>query len=161
MKKRVLWIALIIVMTVGILLYTTKKNPIPAISYTTTENQTTNFKDLQGKVVLIQFWATNCPSCIQEMSDLIKIHKKYINDPVKIVSIAMFYDVPLFVMNYTQSHQLPFDVVIDKDGDLAKAFGEVDLVPTLFVVNKEGRIIKKLVGIPNMKELDQLIVENL
>lgn len=158
MKYRILWATLFFIALVGVYVYSQKKS-VPYVSYTTIKNETYQFKDLKGQVVLVQFWVTSCSSCIEEMSQLIKLHQKFIHAPLKIVSISMNYDVPLFVINYSETNQLPFDIVIDKNAMLAKAFGEIEAVPTLFLVDKKGQIVKKLVGVSHTEELEQLITE--
>lgn len=68
----------------------------------------------------------------------------------------MNYDSPMYVANYTQTRQLPFKVAFD-DGSIAKQFGNVQLTPTTFVVDKDGKILKRYVGEPQFAELDQLL----
>jgi peroxiredoxin len=69
----------------------------------------------------------------------------------------MSYDPPSYVVNYTETRKLPFQVAIDNTGTVAKAWGDVQLTPTTFVVNKKGEIVKRYVGEPNFAELHQLI----
>jgi peroxiredoxin len=61
------------------------------------------------------------------------------------------------VVNFAQSRKLPFKVAIDNTGDVARAWGDVKLTPTSFVVNKRGEIVKQFVGQPNFAELHALI----
>jgi peroxiredoxin len=61
------------------------------------------------------------------------------------------------VVNYVETRKLPFQVAIDNTGAVAKAWGEVQLTPTTFVVNKRGEIVKRFVGEPDFAELHRLI----
>jgi protein-disulfide isomerase len=61
------------------------------------------------------------------------------------------------VVNYAETRKLPFQVAIDNTGAVARAWGEVQLTPTSFVVNKKGEIVKRYVGEPDFAELHQLI----
>ena len=67
------------------------------------------------------------------------------------------YDPPSYVVNYAQTRKLPFEVAIDNTGAVAKAWGEVQLTPTSYLVNKKGEIVKRYVGEPNFTELHALI----
>ncbi|HWX12560.1 MAG TPA: TlpA family protein disulfide reductase, partial [Trinickia sp.] len=63
---------------------------------------------------------------------------------------------PMYVANYAQTRQLPFKVALD-DGTAAKEFGNVQLTPTTFVVDRNGTILKRYVGEPQFAELDKLL----
>ena len=69
----------------------------------------------------------------------------------------MSYDPPSYVVNYVESRKLPFQVALDNTGSVAKAWGDVKLTPSTFIVNKRGEIVKSFVGAPNFAELHQLI----
>jgi peroxiredoxin len=61
------------------------------------------------------------------------------------------------VVNFANTRQLPFSVAIDNTGEVARAWEDVQLTPTTFIVNKRGDIVKRYVGEPNFQELHQLI----
>ncbi len=73
------------------------------------------------------------------------------------MAVAMQYDPPSYVVNFVQSRKLPFDVAIDNTGAVAKSWGDVQLTPTTYLVNKRGEVVKRFVGQPNFDELHQLI----
>lgn len=113
--------------------------------------------DLQGRVTLVNFWATSCTTCVAEMPKLVATYDKYRAKGFDTVAVAMSYDPPSYVVNYAQTRNLPFQVAIDNTGAVAKAWGDVQLTPTTFVVNKRGEIVKRYVGEPNFAELHKLI----
>ncbi len=116
-----------------------------------------NLSDWKGKVVLVNFWATSCTTCVAEMPDLIQTFEKYQKNGFHTVAVAMQYDPPAYVVNFAESRKLPFDVAIDNTGTIAHDWGPVQLTPTTFIVNKEGKIVKKFVGTPDFAELHNLI----
>ncbi len=113
--------------------------------------------DFKGKVTLVNFWATSCVTCVAEMPKLIATHQKYARQGYDTVAVAMSYDPPSYVVNYTETRQLPFKVAIDNTGSVAKAWGDVALTPTTYLLNKRGEIVKQYVGEPDFAALHQLI----
>lgn len=113
--------------------------------------------DMKGKVTLVNFWATSCVTCVAEMPKLIATHNKYKAQGYDTLAVAMSYDPPSYVVNFAETRQLPFNVAIDNTGAVAKAWGDVQLTPTTFLVNKRGQIVKQFVGEPDFDALHRLI----
>lgn len=113
--------------------------------------------DLKGKVTLVNFWATSCVTCVAEMPQIISTYNKYQGRGYDTLAVAMSYDPPSYVVNYAETRKLPFKVAIDNTGAVAKAWGDVQLTPTTYVVNKRGEIVKRYVGEPDFAALHQLI----
>lgn len=129
----------------------------PAIAYTLLDGSRHHSDALRGKVVLVNFWATSCTSCIKEMPLLAANHRKFASRGFETLAVAMHYDPPAYVVNYAQSRQLPFPVVIDNTGEIARRYGKVQVTPTTFVLDKKGRIAHRYVGPPDAAHLDALI----
>ena len=113
--------------------------------------------DMKGKVTLVNFWATSCVTCVAEMPKMVSTYNKYKAQGYDTLAVAMRYDPPSYVVNYVQTRQLPFKVAIDNTGANAKAWGDVQLTPTTFLVNKRGQIVKQFVGEPDFAALHLLI----
>lgn len=113
--------------------------------------------DFLGKVLLVNFWATSCTTCVAEMPDLVAIHKKFEPKGFDTIAVAMQYDPPSYVVNFAQSRKLPFHIVIDNTGNIAKDWGDIQVTPTTFIINKNGEIVKSFVGMPDMNQLNTLI----
>ena len=114
-------------------------------------------QDLRGKVMLVNFWATSCTTCVAEMPDIAATHETYKSQGFETLAVAMSYDPPSYVVNFAETRKLPFKVAIDNTGAVAKAWGDVKLTPTTFIVNKRGEIVKSYVGAPDFAELHKLI----
>ena len=112
---------------------------------------------LQGKVTLVNFWATSCTTCVAEMPEIVATYDKFKDKGYDTLAVAMSYDPPAYVVNFTESRSLPFKVAIDNTGANAKAWGDVKLTPTTYLVNKRGEIVKRYVGAPDFAELHRLI----
>jgi peroxiredoxin len=133
----------------------------PDVTFTSLTGEKVSMQSLRGKVVMVNFWATSCTTCVKEMPDMVRTYNKYKDKGLDFVAVAMSYDPPNYVLNYAQTRSLPFKVALDTQGDIAKSFGEVKLTPTTFVIDKEGRIIKRYLGEPDFAALHQLLEEEL
>lgn len=129
----------------------------PASTFVLLDGSKKTTADLKGQVTLVNFWATSCVTCVGEMPKMVATYDKYHGKGYNMLAVAMSYDPPSYVVNYTQTRKLPFQVAIDNTGAVAKAWGDVQLTPTSFLVNKRGEIVKRYVGEPNFAELHQLI----
>lgn len=134
-----------------------KKETAPSVSFKTINGEQIALESLRGKVVMVNFWATSCTTCVAEMPEMVATYNKYADKGLELVAVAMSYDPPNYVLNYTETRQLPFKVALDTDGSAAKSFGDVKLTPTTFVIGKDGSILKRYVGIPEFAAMHQLI----
>lgn len=138
-------------------LTTRTSNAAPMATYVLLDGSQKTTADLKGRVTLVNFWATSCTTCVAEMPKIIATYNQYHPQGFDTLAIAMAYDPPSYVVNYAQTRKLPFDVAIDNTGAAANAWGQVQLTPTTFLVNKRGEIVKRIVGEPDFAELHKLI----
>lgn len=127
----------------------------PAATIKTIKGQTIDLASLKGKPVIVTFWATDCPGCIEEIPHLISLYQQYSQRGLRIIAIAMHYDPPNHVLEMAESKQLPYAVALDPSGALAQAFGNIQLTPTTFLIDRTGAIIMQKVGVfelPMMQE---------
>ncbi len=129
----------------------------PASTFVLLDGSKQTTEDLKGKVTLVNFWATSCVTCVAEMPKVIDTYNKYQARGYDTVAVAMSYDPPSYVVNFTETRKLPFKVAIDNTGAVAQAWGDVKLTPTTYIVNKQGQIVKRYVGEPDFNELHRLI----
>lgn len=129
----------------------------PDTRFTLLDGSAVSTADLKGRVMLVNFWATTCVSCVKEMPSLIETHKRFRDRGLETLAVAMSYDPPQWVLNFSTSRQLPFKVAIDNTGEIAQRWGEVKLTPTTYVVDRRGQIVKRYVGEPDFAALHQLL----
>lgn len=154
---KLLALLVIVALAVGAYFSMTKQEVIPDVTFVNLQGKKFTSQDLRGKVVMINFWATSCTTCVKEMPQMIATYDKYKKDGLEFVAVAMAYDPPNYVLNFVETRKLPFTIALDTQGELAKSFGNVQLTPTTFVVDKKGRIIKRYVGEPEFASLHQLL----
>jgi len=133
------------------------KETAPQVSYVLLDGRKLDSSQWVGKVMLVNFWATSCTTCVAEMPQIVATHEKFKQQGFDTLAVAMSYDPPAYVASFAQSRQLPFGVAIDNTGDIAKRFGEVRLTPTSVLINKRGEIVKRYVGAPDFAALHALI----
>jgi peroxiredoxin len=129
---------------------------VPDATFTLLSGQKLTTANLKGKVYMVNFWATSCTTCMHEMPQMVQTYNRFKGQGLEFVAVAMQYDAPMYVSNYAQTRKLPFIVAMD-DGSAAKQFGNVQLTPTTFVIDKNGHILKRYVGEPEFAELDKLL----
>jgi peroxiredoxin len=158
MKKVVYGVvAAAVIVAAGAAYLGTGSTAAPSSTFVLLDGTTQTTADMKGKVTLVNFWATSCTTCVAEMPRIIATHNKHKARGFDTLAVAMSYDPPSYVVNYAETRKLPFKVAIDNTGAVAKAWGDVQLTPTTFVVDKRGQIVKRYVGEPDFAELDRLI----
>ncbi|WP_426166769.1 TlpA disulfide reductase family protein [Pseudoduganella sp. R-34] len=152
-------IALAVIAGIGFTTYQSlnKRQSAPAVTFLGIKGEKITPESLKGKVVMVNFWATSCTTCVAEMPEMVETYNKYKGQGLEFVAVAMKYDAPNYVVNFTETRQLPFKVALDVTGDAAKAYGDVSMTPTTFVIDKDGNIIKRYVGKPEFPALHALL----
>lgn len=159
MNKLLTFAAAAVLVTAGALGYHVMTAPTaaPAAQYVLLDGSTIDTQALKGRVTLVNFWATSCVTCVAEMPRIVETYEKYRGRGYETLAVAMQYDPPSYVVNFAETRKLPFRVAIDNTGGVARAWGDIQLTPTTFVVNKRGEIVKRYVGEPDFAELHRLI----
>ncbi len=157
-KQAMVSVAMVAAVSTGALLLPgCSQTPAPESTFVLLDGSRQTTADLRGKVTLVNFWATSCTTCVAEMPDIVATHQKFHARGFETVAVAMSYDPPSYVVNFAETRKLPFKVAIDNTGAVAKAWGDVRITPTTYIVNKRGDIVKTYVGAPDFKELHALI----
>lgn len=160
-KKHVLIAIGLLALIAWLALTLTQKPMAPNIEITTLDGKKIALDSLRDKVVLVNFWATSCPGCIQEMPLLVDTYRNYQARGLEIVAVAMNYDPPEYVRNYARQHNLPFTVALDTTGKAAEAFNQVKLTPTSFIIDRKGHIIQQTIGELDSAQLKALLEQQL
>lgn len=145
----------------GIHVFSPAAQPAPQVTFVSLQGEKITTADLRGKVVLVNFWATDCAVCIKEMPAITATYQKYRAQGFETIAVAMKYDPPNYVLNYVEKTALPFTVALDPLGELAKAFGDVRQTPTTFVIDRHGGIVTRIVGEPDFVRLHALLEQKL
>jgi peroxiredoxin len=118
----------------------------PDTTFTTITGDKVTMKALQGKPVLITFWATSCGICVREIPHLVSLYKQFHPQGLEIIAIAMVYDPPNRVVAIANEQQLPYRVVLDLTSEHANAFGHIWGTPTTLLISPNGTVAKRKIG---------------
>lgn len=112
---------------------------------------------LEGNVILVSFWASWCGYCRDEQKFLQELNHKYENEGFKIVGISLDQNDSNDVYAVVRQRKLDYLNVMGTGTNVIDQFGGVEGVPTSFLVDRKGRILKKYVGAMPEQEVDGLI----
>ena len=116
----------------------------PALALKDAEGKTINLADLRGKVVLVNFWATWCEPCRQEMPSMQRLRDRLARKPF--VVLAVNVDEPeARVRNFLNQSRLDLTVLLDPNKSVTRAWG-ARVLPVTFIVGPDGRLRYRVVG---------------
>jgi peroxiredoxin len=144
---------------IGAISSLTLRKPAPEVRFAALSGETFSTSELRGKVALVAFWATYCEPCVREMPALVETHRKFSARGYETVAVAVWRDDPRRVMEFGKV--LPFKVALDASGATAMGFGKVRITPTVFLIDKEGRVLARYVGAPDWGRLHKLVEREL
>ena len=130
------------------------KDPAPIGDFTLTdiEGRTISSADLRGKVVLVNFWATWCPPCRAEIPDLIALQQKY-RDHLVVIGISEDESPVETVKAFVAEQKINYPIAMTTPA-LAKIFRGVSALPTTFVIDRDGKLAQRHVGLLNPEETE-------
>ena len=116
------------------------------------EGNKVSLSDYKGKKVFLNFWATWCEPCKQEMPEMEKIHETYED----VVVLAINLDTEKDIQGFMDEHGLTFQALLDVDEEVNDQY-EVVSIPTSFFIDEEGIIRKKIVGVLDYEKMEENI----
>ena len=104
-----------------------------------------SLSDYKGKVVLVNIWATWCRPCVDEMPSMEKLYRKFKEENFEILAVSIDETGLKAVAPFMEKHKLTFSALIDPKGAIKSVYG-ITGVPESFIIDKQGQLIKKIVG---------------
>ncbi len=117
----------------------------PNFKATAADGSTVELQKLKGKVVVVNYWATWCPPCRQEIPGFIDVYKQYKSKGLEIVGVSLDQNGWEVVKPYIAKAGINYPVVLP-DEILKSEYGSIDAIPTTFFVDKNGNIVDSHVG---------------
>ncbi|TKC19562.1 TlpA disulfide reductase family protein [Robertmurraya kyonggiensis] len=119
----------------------------PFFELTTLAGEKISSEELKGKRVLLNFWATWCPPCKEEMPDMQKMYEEYKDEDVVVVGVNVTSTEKNRedVQEFAQKHQLTFPILMDEIGEVTHQY-EILSFPTTYFIDSDGVIRSKVIG---------------
>ena len=132
------------------------RKPAPDFSLKDANGDAVKLSDYRGKIVLLNFWATWCGPCTEEIPWLIEFEQQFKSQGFEVVGVSMDTEGWKVVKPYVSQHKMNYRVLLGDDA-VGQLYGGVDSLPTTFLIDRAGNIAYPHVGLPGKNEyLDEI-----
>ncbi len=128
----------------------------PEFKLMSIDNKTISLSDYKGKIVILDFWATWCPPCRKGIPDLIELQKRY-QGRLNVIGISVDQpDTKPEVEPFAKKMGINYPVVYS-DGNVDMLYGGIEAIPTSFIIDQNGNVVKKTVGLESIDSYINII----
>lgn len=135
-------------------------DPLPPgfwqVQFDTPQGEPFNWSGLQGKPLLLNFWATWCPPCLEEIPDLIALHDKHKDKDLVVLGVAMDYQSAQQVKDFAGQMFVSYPVILGTQASAAQV-GPIGGLPTTYLFNPQGKMVAYNVGALTRKAVESYI----
>lgn len=136
-----------------------RQQTAPELQLTSAAGKPVTISKQNGKPLLVNFWATSCATCLVEIPHLIELYQELHPRGLDIIGVSMSYDPPLHVVKMIKQKKIPYPIVFDLDKKIQLAFGLTQgITPTTLLIDAQGKILQRIQGLPDMKQLRSKII---
>ena len=133
----------------------------PNITVTTLQDDKLSLTELRRQPMLVTFWASTCSSCIREMPYLIALYNELAPGGLEVIGIAMAYDPPNRVIELSKAKQIPYSLALDINSAAARAFDDVSVTPSTFLIAPDGQVVLRESGALDTQKIRGLVLDML
>jgi thiol-disulfide isomerase/thioredoxin len=130
----------------------------PDFSWKKADGSDVSFDSARAKVTLVNFWATWCGPCKKELPDLVELSRKYSGRGFRVLGIATDRtpNAPELVSEFVGKYSIPYQVLLSTQ-EIEDAFGNVNMMPTSFLIDADGRVLRTMVGLRTRQQFEEAI----
>jgi peroxiredoxin len=172
LKRKVIIFGLMVVIIAGLLLMGKFRGKFPAgggrpaaavikghdapdFVLTDLQGHSVKLSDLRGKAVVLNFWATWCPPCKEEIPWFVELQKRYGTEGLQVVGVSMDDDGDQkAVAKFAAENSINYPVLLGKE-KVAEQYGGIDYLPTTFYIDRNGVVMERVFGQPGRSEIEQ------
>ena len=141
MNKQILpSIVAVAVLVAGIWLLSSSSKPMPEVTFNLVDGSTLKSGDLRGKSVLVNFWSVTCEVCLRDMPALGRLQESMKDQGLVVIGVAVPHDPPPAVISTVKELNPAYAIALDVHGEVSKAFGDIKVTPTNFLIDPRGNI---------------------
>lgn len=152
--------SLLLAALAAVLAAQTESRPAPGWTLKDPDGREVSFSQFAGKVVVVDFWATWCAPCVEEIPGFVALQKKYGADGLVVVGVSFDRGGPAKVKKFMQEHGMNY-VVVMGNAEVGEAFGGFEALPTTFLISRDGRIVHQKTGAWPHEKYEELVKSQL
>ncbi len=114
--------------------------PMPDVTFNLLDGRNLDSADLRGRPVLVNFWSVTCGICLQDMPRLTRLQESLVDRKLQVIGVALPSDPPPVVIALVEQRKPGYAIALDVHGEVSRAFGDVQLTPTSFLIDPAGQI---------------------
>ena len=146
-------------LSIGLLLVAMGFRPVqPELSLNDTQGKHHSLSDYRGKIVVLNFWATWCVGCKQEMPIFVDVSKKYRDRGVIVLAASVDDEsTKKYIPQFMRSYKMDFPVLLDANADIMHEIGLGDALPSTAFLDAEGNVVGMIAGAAKRKDVLQRV----
>ena len=137
---------------------TADQDSAPFFTSTDLEGKAFDLNVYKGKVLVLNFWATWCGPCRREIPDFIQLQDEYSASGLQVVGIALDEQGASIVKPFADKFKINYPVVVDAKSEVAAQYGQMNAIPVTIIVDRNGKIRSRQVGMRTKAQIEALAV---